>query len=580
MSKTIKYAISSILVIFLVVGTALIALSYYIDPEVLKTKIISSVKASTGRNMTISGDVDWTVFPNFSIEVAQASLANPAAISSTDPFASIETLKLRVQLLPLLLDRSIILDEIIIHEGRLNFITSATGQNNWDDLLKKPAAANSDVSGADGKKSADDKTPPVSFNIAKLKFKNSILVWDNQQENQHWQVSELNVDGEDLSFDHAFPITISGNISDAATHLDSSWNISAQANVNPAQQLYTLNELKIDATLSGDTIPKGTQQINLSVDEIQFDKTQQWVSLKSLVLNAFGTQATGAIDVKNNQMTGDFKMNQLVIDNIQTTDIDAPITGEKGIYTLNPITGKLYNGNFNGKISIDINNAVPQWNLGLQVSDVQLQNLLKDLYGQDRFTGILQGTGQFTANGTDRATFLSSLNGNTQLQLANGTLEGVDIAYWWQVGNKLLKADPNVLTITDTKRTPIVNMTSSFTFNNGVGTTKDLQLSNSIIFVTGEGQVDLVQRYINLKLYVSQNKNGQPYGQAIPLVMSGNFGSVTVKPDSATITSMATKAISNVTSSKIAKEAGKLTGKAPAELQKPINNALNKLLGK
>jgi uncharacterized protein involved in outer membrane biogenesis len=299
-----------------------------------------------------------------------------------------------------------------------------------------------------------------------------------------------------------------------------------------------------------------------------------------MVFDGFGTHATGGMNAEHNGqhpiINGDFKLDQLLLGKLKITDIDLPVKGQQGTYTFQPVTSKLYGGNLNGNVSLNFANNIPQWNVNYQLTDLQTQTLFADVFGYDRFTGTGNSSGQLTTSGLDSNSILQSLAGTLQVQLTNGSLVGVDLSYWWQVGNKLLNADTSALTLADHKSTKITSMSSSFNFNKGMGTTNNFQLYNDVLFVKGTGQVDMVRKYVNMTLYVSENKNGQPSGTAIPLIMSGSFDNITVRPDEKTIAAMAAKIIT----SKLGQAATKAIGKKiPGELAKPLNNAVNKLLG-
>src|SRR5690606_2488720 len=97
-----------VLVIVLAVGVALL-----FDPNDYKDQITAAVNQATGRELTLEGDLELSVFPSLGISLGSARLSNAAGFDER-PFAEIESAALDVELLPLLARR------IEIGEARLD----------------------------------------------------------------------------------------------------------------------------------------------------------------------------------------------------------------------------------------------------------------------------------------------------------------------------------------------------------------------------------------------------------------------------------------------------------------------------
>ena len=63
-----------ILVVLLII--AIIALPSIIPAQIVKDQVAEQVKAATGRNLVITGDVRPTIFPTLGVEVGGVSFAN------------------------------------------------------------------------------------------------------------------------------------------------------------------------------------------------------------------------------------------------------------------------------------------------------------------------------------------------------------------------------------------------------------------------------------------------------------------------------------------------------------------------
>lgn len=114
---------------------ALFAVVLLVDVNRFKPQIEQAVKENLGRTLTIDGDLSLRVFPRIAVALPKTTLSEPG---STKPFASVDSARVAVALLPLLAGRT--------EAGRISVdgLTAtlerhADGTTNIDDLLKPQA---------------------------------------------------------------------------------------------------------------------------------------------------------------------------------------------------------------------------------------------------------------------------------------------------------------------------------------------------------------------------------------------------------------------------------------------------------
>jgi len=154
MSKPLK--------IFLIVLISLLGIgglvSWYavssINPEALTKFLSSTVKESTGRDLTISGPVSLTFFPSIGLKAEQVSLSN-AEWASDSQMLSLKQVELDIKLLPLFVKR-VEIGSINAHGLVLHLQSNKAGQNNWD--LSLP----SNVKNTNSTSTANSSTPASS----------------------------------------------------------------------------------------------------------------------------------------------------------------------------------------------------------------------------------------------------------------------------------------------------------------------------------------------------------------------------------------------------------------------------------
>jgi AsmA protein len=110
----------------------LLAVRLFVNPNDYKDRIAQQVKSATGRELTLSGPLRLSVFPWIALELGPASLGNPPGFS-TQPFAAVQHIAVRVKLLPLL-RKELQIGRIEIDGLDLRLLKNAAGKGNWQDF--------------------------------------------------------------------------------------------------------------------------------------------------------------------------------------------------------------------------------------------------------------------------------------------------------------------------------------------------------------------------------------------------------------------------------------------------------------
>jgi AsmA protein len=117
----------------------LLAVALIVNPNDYKERIEQQVKTTTGRELTLRGDIKLSVFPWIALELGPASLGNPEGFGK-EPFLSVQRAALRVRLLPLL-HKELQVGRIEIDGLDLRLKKNAAGKGNWEDFGQMQAPA-------------------------------------------------------------------------------------------------------------------------------------------------------------------------------------------------------------------------------------------------------------------------------------------------------------------------------------------------------------------------------------------------------------------------------------------------------
>jgi len=115
----------------LVVATVL-AVWVLVNPNAYKSRLVAVVQESTGRELSLAGDVKLALFPRVALELGPATLGNPPGFGD-EPFLAFRHAAVRVKLWPLLHEQ-LELAGVVIDGLNLRLRKNEEGVGNWENV--------------------------------------------------------------------------------------------------------------------------------------------------------------------------------------------------------------------------------------------------------------------------------------------------------------------------------------------------------------------------------------------------------------------------------------------------------------
>lgn len=393
MKKLLKIIVGVIVIGVVLVIVAAVALPMLVDPQDIKNQLSTRVKAETGRDLSIPGEVTLSVFPWLGATLGEVSLGNAAGFSSP-VFASTRKVDVRVKLMPLF-SRRLEMDTVTVHGLTLNMERNKQGAGNWEDLAAGGGAKDSDAPATSPTPGEAAGQGLAGFAIGGIDVRDGALTFTDQQAGQSWQVKNLNLTTGALTPGKAVDIELGFDLASAQPALAAQVKASASVDANADSQSARINALNITVVAQGDSLPGGRVEAKLGSD-LALDGLKHSATVRNLTVNLLDLALTGALDVssldKTPAMTGELNIAQFnPRELLKALGLSAPLTSDANVLgklslsaklsggpdalALKPLNVKLDESSLSGEAKVS-NFAAPAVRFALQLDAIDLDRYL------------------------------------------------------------------------------------------------------------------------------------------------------------------------------------------------------------
>jgi AsmA protein len=567
--KLIKWLLA--IVLTLVIGVT-VYLTMFFDLNNFKPQIVDAVKKQTGRDLQISQDLSWSVFPSLGIKLGGISLSNPNGFTPTSMLDVNEAVA-NVALMPLF-SQQIEVDLLKLDGLTLNLVTQKDGKTSFDGLTaetsaEKPQSTSSnseamslqtlDIGGIELTNTniniidmASNTTQTFSLKsftlgqfslgqFADFAYEFSATLPDMQlassgQGNVKVDQALQNVTINDFDMVHkaqgdSLPgKAITAELSTQMTMALDAKTIELQLTKMSAMDLAATGDIKINY---GNSIPKIA--MNLDVGDIDVDallpKQEGDAKETEATSETASTQEPDLSALKSIDLTLNLTAKSIKVSNMLTQNWQMKMAINKGVLTLSSLTADLYEGKLALSAKLDGRKAVPTYVFDKKLTGVQIRPLLIDAAEVD----LLSGTASFEVKGSGASLIADNLKNNLnaegQFEVADGSLYGVNIPQMIRSAQQKLKGDLSADKKEELK-TDFTSLTGSFTMKDAVVTNPDLAMASPLIRLNGKGTANIATEALDYTLTTSVVGSLSGQGEAadeslkgidIPLTIKGTF---------------------------------------------------------
>src|SRR5216683_2334891 len=527
-------------------GVALIGListSWFLDRDALRQAVEAQIRAVTGLDLVIKGNIDVSVFPGSYVSFHDVGLKGGG---TADPALAVDVLTANLRLLPLLLRRFEIADVMMLRP-HIHVTRDAGGGSNWTPFIDtiaramKPGADNqvsfSEIRIQDGALTYEDAASHLSETLGDIDLS---LAWPSISRSFaatgqfDWRGER--VDGSISASD--FVAALSGDRSGLKARLASGgfgrFALRARANVVGASIALTNVNIELDGNVAEGVLTyvnngRQTLQATLAAGALDFTP----------YVSTFRLLASGAHDW-NRQL---FDLNSL-----STTDLDMRLSAARvtvnstklgrtafganlrgGALALSVGEAQVYGGIAKGSFGIARSDAVADVKAQFSFTDVDLQACASELFGVSKLSGRGNLNVSLVASGSSPFGLAQSLDGTATLTGHDGAISGFNVE---QLLKRLERRPLSGSGNFRTGSTPYDNLNIALKFSEGIATAEDVRVEGPAARITLSGTASVPAREYDLKGVASLTSvpNAQP-GFDLPFVVQGPWDDPLIFPD-------------------------------------------------
>jgi AsmA protein len=565
----------------------LITMSWFLNRDALRQAVEAQIRAVTGLDLVVKGNIDVSVFPGSYVSFHDVGLKGGG---TADPALSVDVLTANLRLLPLLLQRFEIADVMMLRP-HIHVVRDADGDSNWTPFIQtiartmKPGADNqvsfSEIKIQDGVLAYEDAAnqltealDDIDLSLAWPSISRSFAAtgqfdWRGERVDGSISISDFvaALSGDrsglkarlvsaplKLAFDGTVAdrtsMMMEGTLTIDSTSLRNALRWTGQA--PPGSGGFGRFALKARANVVGASI--ALTNVNVELDGNVAEGVMTYTNNGRQTLQA--TLAAGALDFTPYISTfrllasgaRDWNRQLFDLNSLSTTDLDMRLSAAKltvgpsklgrtalganlrnGTLALSIGEAQIYGGIARGSFGIARSDAVADVKAQLQFTDVDLQACANELFGITRLSGRGNLNVALVASGSSPFGLAQSLDGTASLIGHDGAISGVDAEQLLKrLERRPLSGGGNFRS----GSTPYDTLNVAVKFSEGVATAEDVRVEGPAARLTLTGTASVPSREYDLKGTASlvSAPNGPP-GFELPFVVQGPWDDPLIFPD-------------------------------------------------
>ncbi|KNX80549.1 cell envelope biogenesis protein AsmA [Pseudomonas sp. 250J] len=298
--KILGLGLLGLLLIIVALG---FALTHLFDPNDYKDEIRKLARDKAHVELTLNGDIGWSLFPWLGLELHEASIAtlnNPKV-----PFADLQMLGLSVRVLPLL-RREVQMSDVRVEGLNLTLTRDANGHGNWEDIgkpLPQPTVAGAPASTpaeapAAAPANAEASERSVKLDIDSLTVNNARVLYTDEKAGQTYGAESIQLSTGPVHEGANIALKASAFLSASQPNIKARTELTGELRFDRKLKRYNLEDMRLSGETSGEPLAGKTLTF-VAQGQVLVDLAANVASWSGLKVSANQLRALGELNVRD-----------------------------------------------------------------------------------------------------------------------------------------------------------------------------------------------------------------------------------------------------------------------------------------
>ncbi|TWR91217.1 AsmA family protein [Pseudomonas saxonica] len=310
--KILGLVLLGLLLIIVALG---FALSHLFDPNDYKDEIRQIARDKAHIELTLNGDIGWSLFPWLGLELHDASVATLA--QPTQPFADLQMLGLSVRVLPLL-RKEVQMSDVRVEGLNLRLNRDKDGHGNWQDIGKPaPVAATTQTPATAETTPAskpDSVSQPLKLDIDSLTVNNARVEYNDEQNGKQFSAESIQLSTGPIHEATSTPVKLTAFLGTNQPVMRVKTEVDGKLRFDRVLKRYQFDDMKVVGEASGEPL-QGKTMTFAAQGQILVDLAANIAEWSGLKISANQMRALGELKVneldKTPQISGGLSIAQL-----------------------------------------------------------------------------------------------------------------------------------------------------------------------------------------------------------------------------------------------------------------------------
>ncbi|MFL8987815.1 AsmA family protein [Pseudomonas sp. QLc11A] len=299
--KILGLVLLGLLLIIVALG---FALTHLFDPNDYKDEIRQIARDKAHIELTLNGDIGWSLFPWLGLELHDASVAT--MVKPTEPYADLQMLGLSVRVLPLL-RREVQMSDVRVEGLNLRLSRDKQGHGNWEDIGKLPATAGTDATGIppatpepvpETGAAAEKPSQPIRLDIDSLTVNNARVEYTDERTGKSFSAESIQLSTGAVHDSVNIPLKLTAFLSANQPALRVRTELNGELRIARALQRYQFEDMKLTGEVTGDPL-QGKAVTFSAQGQLVLDRAANVAEWTGIKVSANQLRALGELKVND-----------------------------------------------------------------------------------------------------------------------------------------------------------------------------------------------------------------------------------------------------------------------------------------